>query len=452
MRSTPPQPEQWSNRALARLLLPLIGEQILTLTMGIADTIMVSGVGEFAVSGVSLVDSINSLIIMAFAALAAGGTVVVSQYLGRGDMKNASLAARQLMYAATGISLLLMLPILFIRRPILSLVFGSLSGDVMEAAAIYFLFTALSFPFLAIYNSTSAIYRAMSNSRVPMLIALLVNVLKIGGNVLFIFGLHMGTAGAGLSTLILRVAAAVILTAMLMSGRQKIVSLEGLFRIKLEFSMIRSILSVGIPSALENSMFYLGRLLTTRFIAAFGTAAIAANAISTIVNSICFMPGQAFGLALLTIVGQCVGRRDYNAARYYTKKIIKICYITLITLSITNLVFLEPIVSLFKLSPEAHAMAKSFLMVHSVTLGLFWPLSFGIPSALRAAGDATYCMIVATLTMYFIRISGAYILVFPLGAGPLGVWFAMGADFIARSFFYTMRWRKGKWQQKKVID
>jgi putative MATE family efflux protein len=419
--------------------------------MGIADTIMVSSVGEDAVSAVSIVDNINNLLIIASVALATGGTVVVSQYLGRLDAKNANLAAHQLMYISAGTALVLMLIILFTRSPILRLVYGNLSGDVMDSAAIYFFLTALSYPFLAVYNSAAAIYRSMANSRAPMFIALLVNVTNIGGNAIFIFGFHMGVAGAGLSTLLCRVVAAFILTAMLMSGTEKPISLSGLFRVKPEPFLIRAILNVGIPSGLESSMFQFGRLLVTRIFTAFGTAAIAANAITFVINSICFMPGMAYCMALLTIVGQCVGAGNYSDARRYTIKILKICYATLTTLSILNFILMEPIVGLFSLRPEAHEMAKSFLTVHCITLALCWPLSFALPTALRAAGDARFCMGVAIISMWFVRVSAAYLLAYTFGLGPIGVWIAMGGDFLLRSACYTLRWRGGRWETKRVI-
>jgi putative MATE family efflux protein len=450
MNLSPPA-DRWNNRALARLLWPLVAEQILTVTMGIADTIMVSSVGEYTVSAVSVVDNINNLLIIASVALATGGTVVVSQYLGRLDTKNANLAARQLMYVTTGTGLVLTLIIVFTRTQILYLVYGNLTRDVMDSATVYFFLTALSYPFLAVYNSAAAIYRAMANSRVPMFIALLVNIMNIGGNAILIYGFHLGAAGAALSTLLSRVAAAFILTAMLMSGTKKPICLAGLFRIKLEPSLIRSILNVGIPSGLESSMFQFGRLLVTRIFTVFGTAAIAANAITSVINSICFMPGMAYCMALLTIVGQCVGAGNYPGARRYTIKIIKICYVSLTTLSMINFIFMEPIVSLFHLRPEAHEMAKSFLTVHCITLALCWPLSFAVPSALRAAGDARFCMGVAIISMWFVRVSAAYLLAYPLGLGPIGVWIAMGGDFILRSVCYTLRWRGNKWQTKRVI-
>jgi putative MATE family efflux protein len=420
--------------------------------MGVADTIMVSAVGEHAVSGVSVVDNINNLLIIAFVALATGGTVVVSQYIGRLDTKNANLASRQLMYAALGVALVLTLATVFTRGPILGLVYGDLPEDVRSAAEIYFLLTALSYPFLAAYNSASALYRSIGNTRVPMLIALLVNVINIGGNAVFIYGFHMGAAGAGLSTLLCRIAAALILTGMLMRGVIKPISLAGLFHAKFEPLMIRRILNIGIPSGLESSMFQLGRLLVTRIFTTFGKAAIAANAIAFVINSVCFMPGMAYCMALLTIVGQCMGARNYEGAKRYTRKIVKICYATLILLSAINFIFLEPIVSLFKLSPEAHELAKSFLTIHCVSLALFWPTSFALPNALRAAGDARFCMFIAIVSMWLVRVSAAYLLAYPFGLGPLGVWFAMGGDFILRSICYTARWRRGRWQTKRVID
>jgi putative MATE family efflux protein len=442
---------RWNNRSLLHLLWPLVVEQILTVTMGIADTVMVSSVGEYAVSAVSIVDNINNLLIIAFVALATGGTVVVSQYIGRLDTHNVNLASRQLMYVAAGASLLLMTITLALLGPILRLVYGNIAADVMDAALVYFLLTALSYPFLAIYNSTAALFRAMANSRVPMFIALLVNVLNIGGNAVFIYGFHMGTEGAGLSTLICRIIAAVILTAMLMSKRSKTISLANLFRVKLVLPMIRSILNVGIPSGLENSMFQFGRLLVVRIFTVFGTAAIAANAVTSVINSLCFMPGMAYGMAILTVAGQCIGANNYDGARKHTVKIIKICYATLITLGMINFVFMEQIVSLFRLSPEAHDMAKSFLVVHCIAQALFWPLSFALPNAMRAAGDARFCMIVAVVSMWTIRVIAAYLITYALGFGPIGVWYAMGGDFLFRSVCYVRRWRGGRWQEKRVI-
>jgi putative MATE family efflux protein len=443
--------EQWSNRALFRLLWPLIIEQVLAVTIGIADTIMVTSVGEHAVSGVSIVDAINVLLIIAFGALATGGTVVVSQYIGRRDGRNASLASRQLLYASVVVSLGIMAFALILRRPLLRLIYGRIAPDVMRAAETYFWLSALSYPFLAIYNAAASLFRSVGNSRNPMLVAILVNFVNIGGNALFIFGFHWGVTGAGLATLLSRGTAAIVLVTLLMNTRSRFISLAGIFRFRTEMPMIRSILNVGIPSGLESAMFQIGKILVSRIFTTFGTAAIAANAIAGVINSFAFMPAQAFAIAMLTIVGQCVGARDYEAAKKHTFKLMKLTYGSIFLLNVLIVVFMGPLIGLFNLSPEAARIARSFLWVHCVMAPISWPISFTLPNALRAAGDARYCMVVAVISMWAIRVIAAYLLAYPLGFGPVGVWCAMVADWCLRGLCYTLRWKGGKWREQTVI-
>ena len=452
MNPNPSIGERWNGRALFRLLWPLIIEQLLAVTMGAADTMMVSTVGEHAVSGVNIIDNINNLLIIAFMALSTGGAVVASQYIGRRDTKNSSVAAKQLIYIVTLAALAIMGIALGFRRPIVRLLYGNIEAPVMDAASVYFLITALSYPFLALYNANAALFRSVGNSRVTMFIALLVNVMNIGGNAVFIYGLRIGVAGAALSTLLSRIAAAFISLGLLTRSRCGPVSLSGILNIRFSRPMIHNILNVGIPSGLESSMFQIGRLLTQRIFTSFGTRAFAANAIASVINSFSFMPGMAYGMALITIVGQCVGAGDYGAAKKQTARIMKISYLTLFIISGLIYIFMEPLLSLFSLSAEAHAMAKSFLRVHCISMALGWPLSFGLPNALRAAGDARFVMIVAVVSMWTVRVSAAYLLAYLLGIGPLGVWIAMGGDFAVRGACYLTRWLRGTWQTKRVIE
>jgi putative MATE family efflux protein len=322
----------------------------------------------------------------------------------------------------------------------------------MEAASTYFMITCLSYPMLAIYNADAALFRAVGNSGVTMWIALLVNVLNIAGNAFFIFVLHWGVAGAALSTLISRTAAAVITLVLLRKGYGRPIYIQGLMKIRFIRSMLHNILNVGIPSGLESSMFQFGRLLTQRILPAFGTAAIAGNAIASVINSFSFMPGTAFGIALLTIVGQCVGAADYEAAKKQCARIMKMTYITIVVMSGLIYIFMDPLISLFSMSEEARRYAISFLQVHCISMAIGWPMSFALPNALRAAGDARYVMVIGTVSMWIVRVSAAYLLSYTLGMGPLGVWVSMGGDFICRGAFYLARWKGGKWQTKKVIE
>ena len=215
--------------------------------------------------------------------------------------------------------------------------------------------------------------------------------------------------------------------------------------------MIKNILNVGVPSGLESSMFMMGKLLTQRIFTVFGTAAIAANAIAGIVNSFSFMPGNAFSMTLLTVVGQCVGAGDYPEAKKQVFKVMKMAYVFVFITSAAIYILMDPLISLFHLSQEAHDMAKSFLRVHCISMVLGWSMSFVLPNALRASGDARYVMIAASVSMWAVRVCFSYLFAFTLGFGPLGVWLAMGADFLARGASYFLRWISGKWQGKQVI-
>jgi putative MATE family efflux protein len=442
---------QWANRDLLRLIWPLIIEQILAVTMGLADTVMVATVGEHAVSGVSLVDAINQLLIIAFSSFATGGAVVVSQYMGRRKNKSARLASRQLIYVNTAVSAAIAVFALCLRRASLALIYGAAEGDVMRAAETYFLLSALSYPFLALYNSAASLYRAAGNSRVPMLVAILVNVINIGGNAIFIFGFRWGVAGAGLATLICRIAAAVVLIVMLVRSRNSAISLSGIFNIQICAGMIRSILKVGIPGCLENSMFQIGKIMVSRIFASFGTAAIAANAVAAVINSFSFMPAQAFSMAMLTVVGQCVGAGDYSAARRNTGKLMKLSYGSVLLLSVLTALLMKPVLNTFGLTEEAARIAGVLLWIHIIAAPVSWPASFILPNALRAAGDARYCMIAAAVSMWAVRVLFSYILAYPLGLGPPGVWVAMILDWCLRAVCYVLRFRSGRWKEKRVI-
>jgi len=444
-------PVDWNNKQLFALFWPLIVEQLLVVMIGMINMVMVSSVGEHAVSGISLVESINFLIITAFNAIATGGSVVAAQYLGRRDEKNACSSARQLVYISIFISVILMTATLFTRRPMLGLIYGNIADDVMHAADVYFLWIALSYPFLALYTVAAAMFRSMGNSKIPMRSVILLNIFTIGGNALFIYVLKMGVAGAAITTFIGRLAVALLLMYLLIKDKTRIINLSGLKKVKLEGDLIKRILNIGIPSGLESSMFQIGKILITRIFTVFGTAAIAANAVGATINSIAFMPGSGFGMGLLIIVGQCIGAGDYLAAKRFTKKIMILSYITYLFININIFIFMNPIISIFNLSAEAHELCVLFLRVHCITSTLFWCPSFVLPNALKAAGDARYVMVVAACTMWIVRVCSAFLMAFTLGFGPVAVYLAMGADFLFRGIFFIKRWLSNKWISKKVI-
>ena len=458
MENTQLQSPMFTRQALIRLMVPLIIEQMLLMTVGMADTMMVTNAGESVVSGVSVVDNINILIINIFSALSTGGAVVVAQYLGRREPENARSAAKQLLYAALLASLTLMGAALLFREYILRLLFGDISQEVMDSALIYFLLTAAAYPFIAVYNAGAALFRAMGNSKVSMVNSLIVNVINIAVNALLIYGFGMGAAGAGIGTLASRVAAAVIIGVMITRPNLQ-VYVEDPFHPKLEKNMVRSILRVGVPAGIENSMFQIGKLLVLRLVTSFDLgvdlaaagSAVAANAICGSIAGFINVPGQAVGLSMVTVIGRCMGACDHDQAIGYTKRLMKVSYLAMGVSCLGLFLFTPTLVPMFNLTPATAATAVQVLRWCAVFTAVFWPMSFTLPNALRAAGDAKFTMVVSLLSMWICRIGMSYLLGSGWGLGLLGVWLAMFADWIVRGAVFLPRFLQGKWKDHHVI-
>lgn len=444
------QPRIFSNRQLANLILPLVIERLLDVSVGFADTIMIASVGEAAVSSIALVDSINNLFLFLFSALAAGGAVVVAQYLGQKNAQRAGEAAKQLIYSTTFVALVFMSSFLIFNHGILRRLYGELDPLIMDKAQLYFALTALSYPFLGLYNSGAALFRSMGNSRISMQVSLIMTITNIVGNAVLIYGFGFGVLGAGLATLASRILAALIMLILLVRRKEGIV-LERLLHIKLDWTMIRRILRIGIPNGLESGIFHIGKILVQTLTASFGTTAIAANAIANTLASITNVPGGAIGLATITVVGQCMGAGETEQASYYARKLMKIAYATLAILAASLYLSTEVLVGLFNLSGPSSELAIAILKILFVANGLIWPLSFTLPQVLRASGDVRFTMTVSITSMWIFRVGLSYILGLSLGMGLHGIWFAMYTDWLFRSTCFVIRFRKGTWKSKKVI-
>ena len=432
----------FSNADLKRLIFPLVIEQALALTVGMADVMMVSYAGEAAVSGVSLVDMINVLLINIFAALATGGAVVTAQYLGARNRKKACESADQLMVVTIVISIFIMGLTLLFQRPLLRLFFGAIEDDVMSACITYLWISALSYPFLAIYNSCAALFRAMGNSKVSMLVSLAMNVINVTGNAFFIFTFQMGVAGVATASLISRVAACVIMVVLLSNpGHQVFISLKWEY-LKPDFPVIKKILHIGIPNGLENSFFQLGRVLVVSIISGFGT----------VLDGMGCIPGNAMNLAMITVIGQCVGARDYGQASYYTKKLMKIAYLSVIGWNTLILATLPLSLKLYNLSEETIWLSTVLIVLHNGCAMLLWPASFTLPNALRAAGDVRFTMSVSIFSIWAFRFGFGYLLGAQMGMGAVGIWIAMLLDWAFRSVCFIIRFARGKWKEKRLVS
>ncbi len=436
----------FTNHQLITLLWPLIIEQALEVLVGMADTMMVSSAGEAAISGVSLVDMINQLIITVFAALATGGAVVTSQYLGARKPEEATRSAGQLVTLSALLGTGIAAFCLVLRTPLLRLFFGSITDDVMTAALIYFTITALSFPFLALYNAGAAIFRSTGNSAVSMKVSVIVNIINFCGNALCVYVLKMGVAGVAVPTLVSRAVGAVIILS-LAARPDYLLRLTARTVTRLEPHTVKSILAIGIPSACENSLFQLGRVLVVSMISVFGTVHISANAVANNLDGVGCIIGNAMCLGMITVVGRCIGAQDFDQAVHYTKKLLRWDYVAQGLANAVVLVALNPLLSLYTLSPETAALSAKLVWIHCGMGILIWPLAFILPNALRAANDVRFTMVVSIVSMVVWRLAFSQILCVQLGWGAVGVWWAMIIDWVCRTLCFVVRFASGAWKR-----
>jgi len=433
----------------------MIIQQVLSITVGTVDSMMVASAGEAAVSGVSLVGTLDALLVLMFSSMVTGGTVAVSHALGNGDKTFSRECAKQLIYVSTFIALVIAVAVGLFRMPLLTLLYGSAEASVLESANAYLGILLLSFPVLAIYNSGVAIFRTMGDTMTGLWLSLIANVLNVGGNALFIYGMHMGAAGAAASTLIARAVCAVVIMIML-RNRSRDIYIDRMFHYRPDFAVIRRILRIGVPHGIESSMFQFGRLATQMLISSMGTAAIAANSVANTLANYLYMPAASISNAAITVVGRCYGAKELEQSKKYARILLLWTYICMWAMSLVLFVFAKPIIGLYNLSDMGAKIALDLTIFHCIATSLIRPLAFTLPSIFKATGDAKYSMAVSTAAMWTIRVGSAYILslesvnilgmtVPGLGLGIMGVWVAMVADWVLRAVLYTIRFVKGTW-------
>ena len=443
-------PPMFTNAQLKALLLPLLLEQFLSVSMGLADTVMVSGVGEAAVSSVSLVDSLNVLIIQILSALATGGAVVASQYLGRKDKKNAQLSAAQLFSVLIMLTVSFGLLCILLCRLILRTVFGSIEAHVMHYAEIYFYISAVSYPFIGLYNAGAALFRAKGDSKISMKASLVMNVVNIVGNAVLIYVFHLEVLGAAIATLTGRILAAIWVTAQLQRHDNPL-RIASLADLKPNFSIAHQILAIGIPAGIENGMFQIGKLLVSHLISTLGTASIAASAVCNTLSSMINIPGNAISLATIPIIGHCLGANEKKQANQYARKLIALAYAAAWLTSPILILTAPYVVKIFNISAEAQVIAVTVIRTYCTVDLFLWPSSFMMPNILRSGGDSKYTMTVSMFSMWTFRIFLCYYFVNSLHMGLLGVWCGMFVDWFFRSLLFTIRFINGKWMEHQVI-
>ena len=433
----------FSKRDLAGLIWPLAADQALAIAVGLADSMMVSGVSEAAVSAVSLVDTISVLLISTFSAFATGGAVVTSRFLGAGDEEGARASVDQLFWVTAVLSLAVSGVLLAAHRPLLALLFPGVEAGVMKDCEIYFTITALSYPCIALCNAPAASFRAGGNTRVSLWTGALINFVNLAGNGILIYGLGMGVAGAALPTLASRALGAGV-TLYLLRREKGPVRLSPVMSIRPAGPLIRGILHISLPNAAEHGMFHLGKILVTRMLAGLGTAQIAANAMSNHIADFCYLGGQAVNLAIVTVVGRCVGARDPRQARRYTLALMGVSQAVNALSSGIIWLSLPLLLRYYHASPETAGYVRTIVSLHCICVPLLWSWSFTLPGALRAADDARFTSLVSIVSMWIFRVGFSELLGLRLGWGVVGIWCAMFLDWAIRGILFAVRFFRGK--------
>ena len=447
----PPERQLFSNRDLKLLILPLFGEQLLAMLVGVADTVMVSYAGEAAVSGVSLVNMLNTFFIYLFTALASGGAVVVSQYIGRGDRENGDLASGQLHTVSFLFSLVCMGTALLFDRQLLGLLFGQVEADVMEASVIYLRISAYSYPALAVYNAGAALYRSMGKTQVTMNISLVMNLINVVGNAIGIFVLHAGVAGVAWPSTISRIFAAVAMT-LLCFSKKNAVRLLWKNILTWKGSMVRRLLGIAVPNSIENGLFQLAKVGLSSITALFGTVQIAANGVAQSIWSLAALVGAALGPAFITVVGRCMGAQDTEAADYYMKKLLRLTFFISVTWNALVLVGTPLLLMLYDLSQEAKNLVFILVVIHNLFNAVAFPLSGPFSNGLRAAGDVKFTMYISLFSTIVCRVALSVLLGLWMDLGVIGIALAMAGDWCVKAVILLLRYKGGRWKAFRVLE
>lgn len=440
----------FSNRDLRRLIVPLFLEQLLVILVGLADTFVISYAGEAAVSGVSLVNSFNTIFIFLFTALASGGAVIVSQYIGGEKMEMAGESASQLLMVSTLFSGVVMAVILLSGCPLMGLLFGKVESDVMDACMIYLRISAYSYPALAIYNAGAALFRSIGKTSTTMYIAIFSNVINVVGNIIGVFALHAGVAGVAVPSLIARTFSAVVVT-ILCFRKGNGVYYKKRWICHYNAGLLKRILGIAVPNGVEQGIFQFVKVALSSMVALFGTSQIAANGIAQSIWSLAALVCVTMGPVFITVIGQCMGSRDTEQAEYYFRKLLKITLLISVVWNVLVFALTPLVMQFYDVSEETKKLTIILVLIHNIFNCIAFPFADPLGKGMRAAGDVRFTMVISLATTIGVRLIFSLLFAIVMDMGVIGIAWAMCLDWCSRAVIFYIRFRKGKWKQFQLI-
>lgn len=440
----------FSNKDLKNLIAPLFLEQLLIALVGIADVFVIGFVGEAAVSGVSLVNSFNTIFLNLFTALASGGAVVISQYIGHKDKEHAGQAASQLLTASVILSVAISVVILLTNASLMRLMFGKVDADVMDACVTYLRISAYSYPALAIYNAGAVLYRSFGKTSTTMYISILANIINVIGNCIGVFGLHAGVVGVAVPSLVSRCFSAVVITILCFSAKNP-VSYLGSWIMKLDVSLQKKILRIAVPNGVESGVFQLVKVALSSVVALFGTYQIAANGVAQSIWSLAALVCVTMGPVFITVIGQCMGAGDIEQAEMYFRKLTKITLVFAIAWNALIFAVTPVFMSFYALEDQTKRLVILLVLIHNIFNAVAFTFADPLGKGLRATGDVKFTTATSLFTTIGVRLIFSMIFGIWLNLGVIGIAFAMCLDWSVRGIIFWWRFKQGKWKTFKVI-
>ena len=443
--------EIFTYQQILGMLGPLILDQFFVYLINMLTTSMVSSSGQDSVSAVSLVAPVNMMVMSLFTAIGSGGSVVVAQYKGKGDMQKMRHAAGQVVLATFLVALAAAAFLFTFATPLVNLLFGEAELSVRTKAAQYLMGMSISFITFSLYQGTFSVLRGTGDTKTCLRLTVIINVIHLFASMLFLNVFKLDILGTTLSFNLARIIGGGAAVYLLMSPRGSLgIRLREIFR--RDFPILKAVFRMGIPFAAEQIFLNGGALIVQAYIVPLGTVSIAANAIGNSVLSLFYGAGFAVSTLAITVIGQCVGARNIDQAKRYGRQMIVLGTI----MEVLSIVVLYPrlplLIGLNHPEPETLVLIQRLMLYAILPLPFFWASSNIMPSTLRAAGDASFTSIASLVTMWTMRVGVGYVLSIVLGMGIRGVWLGMAVEWAARSVIFWLRFSGKKWYAKKAIE
>jgi len=478
--------KKWLRKDVLHMALPIVFEQLFLMSLGVVNTIMASRIGQEAVSGIGMVDSIHMIFIAFFSALAVGGTVVVAQLTGLGHTSRANDAAKQALFSGFVLSVIITVVLWFTKQILIQAIYSTAEPVVLENALLYFNITVLTYPLICLSTIANGVLRGAGDTRTPMKINIMINIINIILSYTLIYGIDFSALpfigqswnithnnglltdplnamhgltlvipgfqvkGAAIAVSIARSLGAVIVLLVLIRGTKQM-KLGGLNKFKLNMNLQKSIFGIGIPASVESLMFTSGKLITQVFIVGMGTVTIASNYIAGSMNSLMLIPGNALCIVATTMVGQAMGRQDTKESAALMKYLVWLANFALLIMGLAIYPFAPNLASLYSTEPDIIRLSSLLFRMTLIASPIAWSMSFLLPSGLKGAGDVKFTMITSVIGMWTFRILFGYVFAILMNLGVAGIYLAMFLDWTVRGILYGIRLKRGKWKTIRVL-